>query len=318
MLADTRCAPPPAVARDPRQRRFIQAWHGECKRHMIGTIGCLYAVNTHSETYRMATKQSRRKSSSRKSTTRAAKGDASRKSAAKSPSRTRARHVTRRGAGAQSAKGRGGSRTGTTRQSSLSPSRGRKASGAIRRRAGPADALKLLKEDHDAVDAMFRKYDRMKEGDQRKAALREQILEELRVHAQVEEELFYPTLNALFEQGGNDKALALLDEAGVEHETVKWLIEQLEGGHESDEGMSDARIKVLGEYVRHHVEEEEGPIFRAARKADLDLQDLGRRIDARKRQLKGEAPAESEGESTGGGLLQIDEPAAMASGRTAD
>lgn len=267
----------------------------------------------------MATKQPSRKSSSRKPAPRGSPGGVGRKAASKSPSRTRAANSTRRGPGAQSAKGRTGSRGSATRQRSRTASRGRKASATSRRRTGPLDALKLLKEDHDNVDTMFRKYDRMKEGDERKRALRDQILEALRVHAQLEEELFYPALKARFEQGGKDnKELELIDEAGVEHETVKWLIERLESGDQSDEGMTDARVKVLGEYVRHHVKEEEGRIFRAARKVDLDLVDLGRRMDARQRQLKGEAPAESTGETAGEGLMQIDEPAQMASGRTAD
>jgi hemerythrin-like domain-containing protein len=264
----------------------------------------------------MATKQSSRKSSSRKSATRSSPSGSSRKPAAKGAPRTRAANSTRRSPGAQSAKGRIGTRTSAARQSSSGASPARKGSATSRRRAGTPDALQLLREDHENVDTMFTKYDRMKEGDERKRALREQILEELRVHAQVEEELFYPVLKTRFEQGGMDKALELIDEANVEHDTVKWLIEQLESGDQSDEGMTDARVKVLGEYVRHHVEEEQGQIFKAAKKVDLDLQELGRQIDARKRQLKGEAPAESAGESAGEDAMQVDEPARMAAGPT--
>jgi hemerythrin-like domain-containing protein len=257
----------------------------------------------------MATKQSSRKSSSRKSSTRSP-GPGSRKSASKTPSRSRTADGTRRGGAV--------SRSSAARPPSRSVSRGRKPAGTSRGRAGKMDALKLLKEDHANVDQMFRKYDRMKEGDERKQALREQILEALRVHAQVEEELFYPRLNTLFEEGGKVKEVELIDEADVEHETVKWLIEQLEGGDQSDEGMTDARVTVLGEYVRHHVKEEEGQIFKAARKVDLDLEDLGRQIDARKRQLKGEAPEGGGGESAGDESMQINEPAQMASGRIAE
>jgi len=262
----------------------------------------------------MATKQSSRKSASRKSGSRPSQGGSSRKSASKSASRSRTAEGTRRGRGASS----GAARGGAPRPTSRSGSRGRKSSGTRRARAGTMNALNFLKEDHDKVDQMFRKYDRTKEGDERKQALREQILEELRVHAQVEEELFYPTLKTLFEQGGKDKALELIDEAEVEHETVKWLIEQLEDGDQSDEGMTDARVKVLGEYVRHHVKEEEGQIFKAAKRVELDFEDLGRQMDARKRQLKGEEPAATGGESVGEESLQINEPAQLASGRRAD
>ena len=152
------------------------------------------------------------------------------------------------------------------------------------------NALELLKQDHANVDAMFKRYDRMKEGDERKTALREQICAELTVHAQVEEELFYPALKALFEAGGKDKAVDLIEEADVEHASLKWLIEQLQSGDQSDEGMTDARVKVLSEYVKHHVKEEEGEIFKAARKVDVDLAELGAQIEARKSELKGEQP----------------------------
>jgi hemerythrin-like domain-containing protein len=175
------------------------------------------------------------------------------------------------------------------------------------------DALKLLKEDHDKVDQMFRKFDRMKEGDERKEALVQQILEEVRVHAQVEEEIFYPALRAPAEEAGKRKEVELLDEAEVEHDSAKTLMEQIERG-EGGDSMRDARVKVLGEYIRHHVKEEEGEIFKAARKLGLDLEQIGRQLDARKRQLKGEAPAEAGGdEAMGAGAMQVSEPEQMVS-----
>ena len=237
-------------------------------------------------------------------------GSGARKSASKGQSRAS-------GGGGKSSKGggegkaggsRSGARSGGTRAES--GGRGRKSSG----RGGRMDALKLLKEDHDRVDDMFKKYERMKEGDERKQALLQQILEEVRVHAQVEEELFYPALRTLFEESEKDKEVGLIEEADVEHETVKWLMEQLESGDQSDEGTTDARVKVMGEYIRHHVEEEEGQIFKAAKRVDLDLEELGRQMDARKRQLMGEDPAGGEGGGDTG--MQINEPAQLASGRT--
>ena len=209
-------------------------------------------------------------------------------------------------------------RVGTSARSSATAARGAApAKSAGSRKSAPArtgriDALKLLKQDHETVDQMFRKYERMKEGDERKAALQQRILEEVRVHAQVEEEIFYPALRTRFEAEGKDSKIDLLEEADVEHATIKWLIEQLEGGSQADEATTDARVKVMGEYIRHHVEEEEGQMFKAARKVDLDLAALGAQMDARKRQLKGEEPpGDDEGGDAG---MQINEPAQMASG----
>lgn len=194
----------------------------------------------------------------------------------------------------------------SARKSSAKDSGGRAAAGrkaakksgasksAGRARKTKMDALSLLKDDHERVDAMFRKYERMKEGDERKQQLLEDILEEVRVHAQVEEELFYPALRTVLEEDGKEKELKLVAEADVEHETVKWLMAELDGGRMEQE-MVDARVKVMGEYVRHHVEEEEGQMFRAAKRSDIDLEELGRQMDARKRELMGEAPEEDAG-----------------------
>ena len=202
------------------------------------------------------------------------------------------------------------SRTDSARSGAARKAPARTAKSSSARGSGRMDALKLLKEDHERVDALFKKYDRMKEGDERKQPLLETILEELRVHTRVEEEIFYPALDAGFESRGKEKEAELIDEAEVEHETVKWLMEQLEG-EQSDEQTRDARVKVMGEYVRHHVQEEEGQMFKAARKANVDLEALGRQIDARKRQLKGEEPADQEG-AEGDDAMRVSEPAAMA------
>ena len=253
----------------------------------------------------MATKQSSRKNASRKST---GSGAASaRKSTSSRRAGTRGGSATaRKGAsgGAKSAArktSRGGA-TSSARKTSRGDggSRGtRSASSSRSSRQGANDALALLKRDHDNVDAMFKKYDRMKDGDERKAPLREQVCMELTVHAKLEEELFYPALKSLFEQGGMDKAVDLIEEADVEHASLKWLIEQLQSGDQSDEGMIDAKVKVLSEYVKHHVEEEEGEIFKAARKVDIDLQALGAEMEARKAELAGDAPMQRESSARG-------------------
>jgi hypothetical protein len=202
------------------------------------------------------------------------------------------------------------SRKSASRQSGARASSGTRAAERPQRR-GKMDALSLLKQDHDMVDEMFRKYDRMKHGDERKSELRERIVDEIRVHAQVEEEIFYPALENAADEGS--KEAELIHEAHVEHDTVKWLIEQIEGAS-GDEEKTDACVKVMGEYIRHHVEEEEGQIFRAARKASLDLEALGRQMDARKRELKGEPPADADAMAEGG--LQVLEPARIASAST--
>ena len=244
-----------------------------------------------------------RKSAAKKSSSRGAGGESRGGSQERGGERgAKGRKSESRDSGARKSASRGDSGRAE------SGSRGRKSAGAAPGR-GRMDALKLLKQDHERVDEMFKRNDRMKEGDERKQQLLQMILEEVRVHAQVEEELFYPALSTLFEEEGKDKERELIEEADVEHETVKWLMEQLEG-EQSDEGMRDARVKVMGEYIRHHVEEEEGQIFKAAKKVDLDLEELGRQIDARKRQLKGEEPADQEG--AGDGDMQVSEPAQMA------
>jgi hemerythrin superfamily protein len=260
----------------------------------------------------MATKQTSRKRSTRKSTGRS--GASARKSTATSRDGTRGARGTARkteSSGSKSA-ARKTSRGGT------STSRGAKSASASRgSRRGANDALALLKRDHENVDAMFKKYDRMKDGDERKAPLREQVCMELTVHARLEEELFYPALKSLFEQGGMEKAVDLIEEADVEHASLKWLIEQLQSGDQSDEGMIDAKVKVLSEYVKHHVEEEEGEIFKAARKVDIDLGALGAEMEARKLELAGgeasqreSTPRESRSGGRSGGRERAETPEA--------
>ena len=209
----------------------------------------------------MATKQSNRKSASTRSRSRSA-----------SHQRT-------------------GRATPSARRVASPGSRSASRTTAARNRTSRTDLLALLKKDHDTVDRMFKQYDRMKEGDERKQALCETIIAELKVHAQAEEEIFYPALQSELEAAGDEKSVDLVDEAHVEHDTFKWLIEALEQ-QRGDEAGTDARVKVLGEYVKHHVKEEEGEIFKAARKCDLDLAQMGRAFKARKAELKGETSQE--------------------------
>ena len=146
-------------------------------------------------------------------------------------------------------------------------------------RARQPDAVQLLKDDHRKVSALFDRYERTR-GDAQKQQLASTICEELKVHTEIEEEIFYP---AVREAIGDDD---LMNEALVEHASAKDLIGQIEGSSPSDENY-DALVKVLGEYIKHHVKEEEGDMFKQARESKLDLVGLGEQMSERKRELTG-------------------------------
>lgn len=152
------------------------------------------------------------------------------------------------------------------------------------------DALALLTADHEAVKALFDEFDDLGEqedGDERKADLVQQICNELTIHAQVEEEIFYPAIREAIDDD------ALMDEADVEHATAKDLIAQLEGMSPGDDHY-DAKVTVLGEYVNHHVEEEEGEMFDQVRESDVDTAALGVELAARKSELEAELGIEDD------------------------
>lgn len=142
------------------------------------------------------------------------------------------------------------------------------------------DALSLLTDDHRKVDRAFAEFERLGEGDyDKKRKLADTICQELTVHTQIEEELFYPA----FREAVKD-AKPLVNEAVVEHRTAKDLIKDIKEMDSKDE-MFDAKVKVLGEYVRHHVKEEEEEIFPELNKGQVDLDRLGKDIEARKQSL---------------------------------
>jgi hemerythrin superfamily protein len=153
------------------------------------------------------------------------------------------------------------------------------------------DAIEMLTDDHRRVDEMFEEYEAAKDSadDDDKEQRVVAICVELTVHATVEEEIFYP---AAREALGDDDA-DLLDEAEVEHSTVKDLVDQL-SAMSPVEALYDAKVKVLSEYVKHHVEEEEEEIFPALRETDLDLAALGAEIEQRKQELQEELEEEIE------------------------
>ena len=143
------------------------------------------------------------------------------------------------------------------------------------------DAIDLLMQDHEAVSALFDEFEDA-EDESEKQDLVEQICEELTIHATIEEEIFYPAVRREV-----DDAEDLLDEAKVEHETVKELVSQLEASAPGDD-LFDAKVTVLAEYVKHHVKEEQNEMFPKAKKAGLDLAELGERLQQRKDELMAE------------------------------
>ena len=146
------------------------------------------------------------------------------------------------------------------------------------------DAIQLLTADHKEVKALFKQYDKLAQGTNAADAKREiaqQICEALTVHATVEEEIFYPAARTVL---GKDEDL--VDEADVEHATAKELIAQIEDATSVD-AMYDAKVKVLGEYIDHHVKEEEDEMFPKIKKTELDLKQLGAEMSLRKTELMG-------------------------------
>lgn len=139
------------------------------------------------------------------------------------------------------------------------------------------EATALLKADHKAVDALFEQYESARSATKKKAIVA-QICTELTVHAQIEEEIFYPQVKEAL------KDKELIPEATVEHATLKELIAQLEMAEPDDE-MYDAKVKVLSEYVKHHVKEEQNEMFPKAKASKLDMQALGEQLQQRKDEL---------------------------------
>jgi hemerythrin-like domain-containing protein len=145
-------------------------------------------------------------------------------------------------------------------------------------------AIALLMQDHKMVQDIFKEYRKlMKNGadDREKQELVQQACDMLTVHTQIEEEIFYPAVR----RGMDDQEI--MDEALVEHDGAKDLIAQLQNMRPGDQ-LYDAKFIVLGEQVKHHIEEEESKIFPKAKKADIDLQSLGDEMMDMKEELEEE------------------------------
>jgi hemerythrin superfamily protein len=145
--------------------------------------------------------------------------------------------------------------------------------------ADKQNAIQLLSADHREVEDLFEQFEKAKD-DAKKEKIARQICTELKVHAMIEEEIFYPALRGKISDDD-------LDEAMVEHDGAKVLINDIEaGGAEAD--YFEAKVKVLQEQIEHHVKEEERQhdnIFSQARKTDVDLDALGAQMLARKTEL---------------------------------
>jgi len=140
----------------------------------------------------------------------------------------------------------------------------------------PESAIALLMEDHEYVKKAFRAFEKMDEEDQ--PALVKQVCAALKVHTKIEEEIFYPAVRKAI------KDPDLMNEAEVEHDSAKSLIRQLERMKPSDPKFA-ATFTVLGEYVNHHVKEEEEEMFPKVRRARVNLKALGARLMGRKIRL---------------------------------
>lgn len=141
----------------------------------------------------------------------------------------------------------------------------------------PKEAMALLRADHKLVSGLFQEYEKTRSVSKKKTLV-SQICTELSVHAQIEEEIFYPAVKLAL------KDKELIPEATVEHSTLKDLIAQVEG-IEPDGEMFDAKIKVMSEYVKHHVKEEQNEIFSKAKTTDIDFVKLGSQMATRKAEL---------------------------------
>jgi hemerythrin superfamily protein len=140
------------------------------------------------------------------------------------------------------------------------------------------EATAMLRADHKRVSVLFEEYEKARAATKKKDLVA-QICSELTIHAQLEEEIFYPAVKQAL------KDHELVPEATVEHATLKALIAQVKDV-EPDGDMFDAKIKVLSEYVKHHVKEEQNEMFPKAKATKVDMMELGARMAARKAELK--------------------------------
>jgi hypothetical protein len=216
-----------------------------------------------------------------------AKSRSAKKGRRSSSTRSRSSRGGRRATGASARSARGasarsaGGRTGGRQSAGGRSARGRGGSRG-RNGSGRDDAIALLKADHREVERMFSEFESARSGD-RKSELAARICMALRAHTAIEEAIFYP---AFLEATGDTE---IHHEAEIEHEGAKRLIEEIESTGPGDDHF-EARVSVLQEMIRHHVNEEEkrGGMFSKAQSSDMDLRALGRELMERKLELMGD------------------------------
>jgi hemerythrin superfamily protein len=149
-------------------------------------------------------------------------------------------------------------------------------------------ATSLLKEDHRKVKKLFAEFEKLEESDTAEMArIFETVNRELTIHAQIEEEIFYPAI----EKSDDDEAEELVLESHEEHRLVKQLLQELSGMTADDEQFC-AKMKVLKDMVLHHAEEEESEIFPVFEDLDKEEQDrIAEQLQSRKNELSPEEEA---------------------------
>ena len=172
------------------------------------------------------------------------------------------------------------SKATSRRRASSSTQRAAKSvrSRSTARRATSQDAVALLKADHREVDGLLEQFEKARSD--RKESIARRICTALTVHARIEEELLYPAARNALDPDDMD----IVDEADVEHASIKQLVADVESSSPSD-ALYDAKVKVIGEYVKHHVKEEERELFPKLRRTELDLKALGTQLAERKQAL---------------------------------
>lgn len=142
------------------------------------------------------------------------------------------------------------------------------------------DALEMLKHDHREVETLFKEYERLADGDDiaAKEAVATEICEKLTVHAQIEEEVFYPAARQVLDQP------ELIDEAEEEHANAKQLISELEEMSPEDDAY-DATVKSLSDAIAHHVDEEESEMFPKLKEAGMETETVGEQMAERKGEI---------------------------------
>lgn len=183
----------------------------------------------------------------------------------------------------------------TTRSRSSTQARSARGKRAKAGGRKPAGVLAMLQDDHRRVKSLFQKLERAKSDSEQRSQLAEQACRELRIHAALEEELFYP---AIRDQIRDEE---LVDQAEVEHQSARQLIEQLEQLDPQDPRHA-ATCRVLAEYVQHHVQEEEKQIFPQVKRAKMDLDAMAEQMQTRRQELLGSAgmgPEEGAGAEQG-------------------